>query len=150
MSVPPLSNIYHKNGWKWATTETPIWGTFWSTLGSPPLPVPIQVPILPNPNKICCKTDYNYCPVLDKSVTCFSSVTTLKYIVPSRISFKLNNLDYLLTCTRWQLQYVGETYRSLKERPSEHLHDIDHKCNPQHAPPYVIVCICMYVYFIYL
>ncbi len=51
-------------------------------------------PSLPNPNKVCSKTDCDDCPLLDKSGTCFSSVTTLKYIVRSRISCKLNNLVY--------------------------------------------------------
>ncbi len=93
---------------------------------------------LPNPNNICSKTDCDYCPLLDKSGTSFSSITTHKYIVPSRISCKLNNLVYLLTCTHCQLQYVGETYLSLKERLSEHLRDIGHECNPDYALPSVI------------
>ncbi len=80
----------------------------------------------------------DYCPLMDKSGTCFSSVTTHKYIVPSRISCKLNNLVYLLTCTYCQLQHVGETYCSLKERLSKHLGDIGHECSPDCAPSSVI------------
>ncbi len=93
---------------------------------------------LPNPKKISSKTDCDYCPLMDKSGICFSSVTTHKYIVPSSISCKLNNLVYLLTCTRCQLQHISETYCSLKERLSEHLRDIGHQCNPEYAPPSVI------------
>ncbi len=90
---------------------------------------------LPSANKISSKTDCDYCPLMDKSGTCFSSVTIHKYIVPSRISCKLNNLVHLLTCTCCQIQYVDETYCSLKERLSEHLHDIGHECNPNRTQP---------------
>ncbi len=92
----------------------------------------------PYPNKLCMNAECNYCPLLDKSGNCISSITNHKYIVPSRLSCKLNNLIYLLSGTRCHVKYVGETYRSLKERLSEHLCDIHHECNPQYAPPSVI------------
>ncbi len=53
-------------------------------------------PSLPNPNKVCSKTDCDYYPLLNKSGTCFSPITTHKYIVLSRISCKLNNLSLLV------------------------------------------------------
>ncbi len=84
----------------------------------------------PNLNKLCTNAECNCCLLLDKSDNCTSSVTNHKYIVPSKISGKLNNLIYSLSCTRCHVKYVGETYRCLKERHSEHLQDIRHKCNP--------------------
>ncbi len=58
--------------------------------------------------------------------------------MPSKISCNLNNLVNSLSCTRCHFKYVGETYRSLKERFSDHLRDIRHECNPQYAPPSVV------------
>ena len=92
----------------------------------------------PKPGKICSKTNCPYCSTLDKGGACRSFVTSQKYIVPSKISCKLNNLVYLFSCTRCGLQYVGETYRTLAERLSEHLRDIRHEANPDSAPPSVI------------
>ncbi len=53
----------------------------------------------PKPGKICVSTNCHYCPNLDKSGACWSFTTNQKYIVPSRISCKLNNSVYLFTCT---------------------------------------------------
>ncbi len=49
----------------------------------------------------------------------------------------MNNLVYLLSCTRCGLQYVGETYRTLADRLCEHLCDIRHEANPDTAHPSV-------------
>ncbi len=90
----------------------------------------------PKPGKICVSTNCHYCPHLDKNGACWSFTANQKYIVPSRISCKLNNLVYLFTCIRCGLQYVGETSRSLATRMSEHLCDIRHEANPDQAPPF--------------
>ncbi len=89
----------------------------------------------PKPSKILVSTNCHYCPHLDKSGAWWGFTTNQKYIVPSRISCKLNNLVYLFTCTCCGLQYLGETSRSLATRMSEHLHGIRHEANPDQAPP---------------
>ncbi len=76
------------------------------------------------PGKICHKTDCLYCSKLNTEGSCHSFVTSHKYFVPSKISCKMNNLVYLLSCSCCRLQYVGETHRTLADRLSEHLHDI--------------------------
>ncbi len=83
--------------------------------------------------KICVSTNCHYCPHLEKSEAWWSFTTNQKYIVPSRISCKLNNLVYMFTCARCGLQYVGETSRSLATRMSEHLCDVRHEANPDQA-----------------
>ncbi len=108
-----------------------------SRLSYPPKPQ-TQGVCAPPTQTNCTNAECNYCPLLDKSGNCISSVTSCKYIVPSRISCKLNNLIYLLSCTRRHVKYVGEKYHSLKEKLSEHLCDIRHECNLQYAPPSVV------------
>ncbi len=92
---------------------------------------------VPKPGNICHKTDCPYCSKLNTEGFCHSFVTSHKYIVPSKISCKMNNLVYLLSCTRCGLQNVGETYLTLADRLSQHLRDIRHEANPDTAPPSV-------------
>ena len=71
---------------------------------------PCQLPI--------CKT----CPYIDSNTTFYGP--SGKFHAKSNLTCTSSDLIYILTCTLCQKMYVGETYRSLSERFSEHLRSI--------------------------
>ncbi len=86
--------------------------------------------------------------------TCANKNVFYHYLTPKRkflcvyIFLPLTNTNMYIKCVnknniiikicKISVKYVGETYRSLKERLSEHLRDIRHECNPPYAPPPVV------------
>lgn len=65
-------------------------------------------------------------------VTC--SKTGHTYKTPEDGSCGCNNLVYLVTCKKCNIQYVGETQRTIKERFYGHFYDIKNLRNPSSAP----------------
>lgn len=57
--------------------------------------------------------------------SCFSSSSTkLTYSISENMSCESHNTIYLVTCTKCNIQYVGETGRTLRERFNNHRSDI--------------------------
>ncbi len=74
-----------------------------------------------NPNMHPCKTPWNcrFCPKKQHRGKFQSSKTKRKYKSPP-YTCNTRNVVYLITCNKCKIQYVGETYRSFKERMTEH------------------------------
>ena len=70
---------------------------------------------------------------LTGSVT--STQTGRTYRVPDEGSCGCNNLIYLVTCKKCNLQYVGETKQTIKERFYDHFYKVKHVADPQSVPP---------------
>ncbi len=68
-----------------------------------------------------CKTPWNcrFCPKKDKPSKFRSSVTGRLYKNPP-YTCNTRNVIYLITCNLCKKQYVGESYRTFKERMMEH------------------------------
>ncbi len=74
-----------------------------------------------NPNLHSCKTPWNcrFCPTRKHPGNFRSTTTGRKYKSPE-YTCNTRNIVYLITCNRCKIQYVGETYRSFRERMTEH------------------------------
>lgn len=78
--------------------------------------------------KRCINTRCITCKFHAQDEVHFSSCTLLtSYRILSTVSCKSHNIIYLITCTLCNKQYVGETYRTLSERVTDHRSTI--KCN---------------------
>ncbi len=87
---------------------------------------------------MCNNSNCLYCPHIDKSGRAISVNTNHTYIIPQHTSCRLNNLIYLITCTKCGLQYVGQTICTLNKSLYNHFRDIKHATDPQNAPPSVL------------
>ena len=76
----------------------------------------------------CPKPACTICWNLNKSQFFFSNQSLRRYQTNLKVkpNCQLTNLVYLLTCKTCQIQYVGETKRTLCVRVKEHLADIKH------------------------
>ncbi len=74
-----------------------------------------------NPNMHPCKTPWNckFCPKKDRQ-KCFRSTMTGRTYTRPAYTCNTRNVVYLITCNLCKKQYVGETYRSFRERMIEH------------------------------
>ncbi len=97
-------------------------------------PVPSTPKGIINPTKLCNITKCRYCPLFDLSGIAKSTTTGQTYIVPQKITSKINNLMYLITCQTCRHQYVGQTENSLASRFQQHLLSIDHCTDWTNAP----------------
>ena len=64
-----------------------------------------------------------YCPSITKldTVKCNFTKRPFKTIdLPKHVTCELSNVIYLITCTKCQMHYVGETSRALRKRMYEH------------------------------
>ena len=105
-----------------------------SKLRYPPPPTPTLAPVQANPDKICKSNRCRYCPHLNRSGKITSHTTGRSFIIPSRISCKLNNLIYCITCKRCTMQYVGQSKNSIATRFQKHFKWIEHVANWAQAP----------------
>lgn len=82
----------------------------------------------------CKRTNCKYCTSLIKSNQVKSTHTGRKYTLKSNSiegTCLTTNLIYCITCSKCQLQYVGETKRRLCDRLREHRYDTNsHKDSP--------------------
>ncbi len=74
-----------------------------------------------NPNIRPCNTPWycKFCPKRDSQTHFKSSITKRSYKNPP-YTCNTRNVVYLITCSLCKKQYVGETYRSFKDRMIEH------------------------------
>jgi len=73
-----------------------------------------------------------YCPRKPKEPNIYiSSVTGRSYRGPQKYTCQCRNLIYLISCKKCGKQYVGETYRTFKERMKEHQRYIRNKDTSQ-------------------
>lgn len=77
--------------------------------------------ILPNGCFCCHGPRCKVCNRLVTGSTFVSSYNGRSYTVRGHITCKSTNLVYLITCRRCNLQYVGQTSRSLADRTNDHL-----------------------------
>ena len=84
-----------------------------------PLPAPGDRPMHPCPRINC-----RYCCRLDKTGNITSKSTGRSYFARSKVSCQSNNLIYCLTCTRCNVQYVGQTKNKLEDRFVVHFNHI--------------------------
>ena len=89
-------------------------------------PTQREIPKIHNP--ICTRLGKcTYCPLLKKMtvVKCnFTHKSFKTFDLPKHVTCELNNVIYLITCTKCQKQYVGETCRALSLRMYEHKHTV--------------------------
>jgi len=79
----------------------------------------------------CHKYNCRYCTRLDKTGALVSSSTGRSYYTRNRVSCQSNNLIYCLTCTKCNLQYVGQTKNRLADRFSVHFNHIEPTRTPK-------------------
>ena len=84
-----------------------------------PIPKPGARPLHSCPRLNC-----RYCSHLDKSGEIISSSTGRTYYSRMKISCQSNNLIYCLTCTKCNVQYVGQTKNRLEDRFVVHFNHI--------------------------
>jgi len=91
-----------------------------------------------NPNRSmhpCRRFQCRYCTRLDKTGTIVSKVTGRSYAARKLVTCQSNNLIYCLTCTRCNLQYVGQTKNKLSDRFSVHFNQIEPTRAPKKKKP---------------
>jgi len=71
-----------------------------------------------------------YCPRITQATRIRSHTTGIKYRIRTESNCNSNNLIYCIECKKCQKQYVGQTYRTLKERMKGHFGDIG-KTDPE-------------------
>ncbi len=76
-----------------------------------------------------------YCPKVDTSDKIMSTNSGRKYKTQDGGSWGSNNVVYLVTWKVCHKQYVGETFRTLKQRFYEHFYDWINLKYPAKAPP---------------
>ena len=67
------------------------------------------------------------CPKMRHNGRIVSQITQRTYYAPVGANCQSNNLIYLISCKKCPAQYVGETYRKLGTRMSEHMNDVTKK-----------------------
>ena len=83
----------------------------------------------PNSNSTSnpCKTkNCRYCPKLNKRGRIICTMTKRSYITKHNVTCKSSNLIYCMTCTRCNIQYVGQTKNRLMDRFQSHFYNIGH------------------------
>jgi len=65
-----------------------------------------------------------------------SSTFRSSHKVTGNITCKTKNIIYLITCTKCNIQYVGETGRCLSERLTDHRSNIKNKKNDSNSHPF--------------
>ena len=86
---------------------------------SRPIPTDSARPMHPCPRLNC-----RYCSHLDKTGEIISSSTGRSYFTRKKVSCQSNNLIYNLTCTKCNIQYVGQTKNKLEDRFVVHFNHI--------------------------
>ena len=86
-------------------------------------------PILPEPSKPhgfyhCHRHNCTTCSHSIESTTFYAHHTGTNHNVQGYITCNTSNVIYIITCTKCNKQYIGETGRKLKTRISEHLRNI--------------------------
>ena len=74
--------------------------------------------------KKCGNIRCKLCSIIDTSAVFSSSVSQLTYKLDKNMNCSSYNVIYLITCTKCNVQYIGETSRSLRERINNHRSDI--------------------------
>lgn len=74
----------------------------------------------------CGHTRCRCCTLLDTTNTIVSSSNHSVHEMKQYINCNTRNIIYLITCTESQLQYVGHTTQSLKNRINKYVSDIPH------------------------
>ena len=105
-----------------------------SKLRYPPTDTHTPAPRQPKSDKLCTSNRCRYCPHLNKSGKVTSLSTGRSFIIPTRISCKLNNLIYCITCKKCKMQYVGQSKNTLASRFQKHFKWIEHVGNWANAP----------------
>ena len=82
-----------------------------------------------NPSKrgfpFCNETKCRYCPKLNRSGHIISKTTGLEHRCMEKISCRSSNVIYCITCKRCKMQYVGQTYKRVKDRFVAHFYNIE-------------------------
>ena len=73
----------------------------------------------------CSRNHCRYCPKLNKTGTITSTTTGNTYNCMKNISCRSSNLIYCITCTRCNMQYVGQTLLRIKDRFKAHFYSIE-------------------------
>ena len=77
------------------------------------------------PMHLCiAKSNCRYCPVIDHSGVIFSHASGRRYYSKIHTSCNSNNLIYCISCKTCNLQYVGQTKNTIKQRFSKHFGNI--------------------------
>ena len=84
----------------------------------------------PNPQLPCgsfrCGKNCATCPYISDGITSYTFFSTGETrTIKSNLTCDTKNLIYMIQCNRCNLQYIGETKRSLKDRFNEHRRTID-------------------------
>ena len=91
-----------------------------ATIQYPPLPIMEKKPHTP----VCIRLGRcKYCPLIKKmdSITCnFTKKSYQPIDLPKHITCELSNIIYLISCTKCNKHYVGETCRAFRMRMYEH------------------------------
>ena len=77
----------------------------------------------------CTRNNCRYCPLINTTDPVINLSTGRPYNVINNITCNSNNLVYVIACRRCGILYVGETYRSLRERLLGHFGDVQRNAN---------------------
>jgi hypothetical protein len=91
------------------------------------IPLPDSIPITPmklGHCKPCCKARCKTCEIISTSDSFISSHLDVSFNLLDNFDCGSSNIVYLITCTKCNIQYVGETGQSLRERFNAHRSDI--------------------------
>ena len=75
-------------------------------------------------NKCIAKKQCRYCPKLNTSGKIKCTATLVEHECKTNITCNSSNLIYCLTCTKCNLQYVGQTKRTIMKRFQGHFYNI--------------------------
>jgi hypothetical protein len=94
-----------------------------------PDPEPNIIPRDHNPGfKQCCSTQCLTCKIHSQNTKIFtSSRKNQNHTITQSLSCNTTNIIYLITCKKCNIQYVGETSRSLAQRLTDHRSNIKNK-----------------------
>ncbi len=74
-----------------------------------------------------CYKPCDSCPYVLNSKEFYSTQTNEKFLITGSFNCNTEGIIYLITCTKCNLQYVGQTGRKLVDRTKEHLYFIKKK-----------------------
>ena len=72
----------------------------------------------------CTRNNCRYCPLINTTDPVINLVTGRSHDVIHNVTCNSNNLVYVIACKKCGILYVGETYRSLRERLQGHFGDV--------------------------